>query len=102
MIEAVQLLEKTQSLLVVSGSGISQPSGVPTYRGDEGLYQDSRRMLYLQDLNDDPHKVWTAVKKMRDIIRDKVPNRAHYILAEWENYFSRFLIVTQNIDGVHC
>ena len=100
---AIEALQQTNSLLVISGSGISQESGIPTYRGDHGLYQDKNRMLCFDDLRQNPYKVWRVVDEMRRLVFDKRPNRAHQILALWEKktVFSRFLLATQNIDHLH-
>ncbi|WP_372370950.1 NAD-dependent deacetylase [Candidatus Uabimicrobium sp. HlEnr_7] len=103
LMKVVEILQNTSSLLVISGSGISQESGIPTYRGNEGLYNDKKRMLHFSDLKNNPDKVWFAVDEMRRLIYDKKPNRGHQILSDWERsgMFSRFLIATQNIDNLH-
>ncbi|BBM87600.1 SIR2 family NAD-dependent protein deacylase [Candidatus Uabimicrobium amorphum] len=100
---AIKILRNTHSLLVISGSGISQESGIPTYGGDDGLYQDESRILCLDDLRHNRYKVWSAVNTMRRLMYDKKPNRAHEILALWEKnaVFSHFLLATQNIDNLH-
>jgi NAD-dependent SIR2 family protein deacetylase len=104
--EAVSLLANTEALLVVTGAGISAESGLPTFRGDHGLYKqwpDLASVLSAEGLAQDPNAVWDFINTFRIQAAAAPPNEAHRVLAQWERTgrFQRFLIATQNIDGLH-
>ncbi|RJP54069.1 MAG: hypothetical protein C4583_03505 [Anaerolineaceae bacterium] len=100
------ILKKTETLLVITGAGISAESGLPTYRGPGGLYEKNPEIPHLlseETLADDPCSMWKYLDNFRAVAQRAKPNIAHRILAQWEsrNRFGRFLIATQNIDGLH-
>jgi NAD-dependent deacetylase len=97
-------IKKVKTLTLLSGSGISAESGVPTFRGKDGLWKKYRaenlatpRAFYSN------HKlVWEWYNWRREIISDKKPNPAHYACVDLEGKFqSNFNIITQNVDGLH-
>jgi len=103
---AREALGACRSLLVLTGAGISAESGVPTYRGPGGKYeQDSglKSKLTAESLRARPEEVWNHVNEVRTTVSRARPNAAHLVLAEWEHQdrFPRFLIATQNVDGLH-
>lgn len=103
---AATLLRNAGSLLVLTGAGISAESGVRTYRGPGGVYEKDPTLagtLTPDTLRDRPDQVWTYVDSVRQQVAAARPNVAHEILAQWEDEerFSRFLIATQNVDGLH-
>jgi NAD-dependent deacetylase len=103
---ATVLFKKAKSLLVITGAGISAESGMPTYRGPNGLYEqnpDVESILSVEGLENEPHKLWQHIDSLRACAAKAQPNQAHQILAQWEqeNRFEKFLIATQNIDGLH-
>jgi NAD-dependent SIR2 family protein deacetylase len=100
------LLGKTRGLLVITGAGISAESGIPTYRGPGGIYEENpetQPMLSAEGLARDPDRLWEYFNELRILASDAQPNPAHRILAQWEKEqrFPQFLIATQNIDGLH-
>ena len=102
----VALLEKAQGVLVITGAGISVESGMPTYRGPDGLYEKNPEIpsvLSAEGLANEPHKLWAHLDALRIKAANAQPSTAHKILAEWEqeHRFPRLLIATQNIDGLH-
>ena len=104
--EAARILADSESLLVITGAGISAESGLPTFRGIHGLYDqqpDLTAMLSADGLAHDPNAVWSFINDFRIRSAAASPNAAHRILAQWEQpqRFKRFLIATQNIDGLH-
>jgi NAD-dependent deacetylase len=104
--QAALSLKSAQSLLVLTGSGISAESGIRTYRGPGGVYETDPSLpgiLQADSLRDRPNDVWAYVDSVRQTVADAEPNAAHRVLAEWEleGRFSRFLIATQNVDGLH-
>ena len=104
--EAARVLADTESLLVITGAGVSAESGLPTFRGSNGLYYqqpDLTKMLSADGLASDPKAVWSFINDFRIRAATASPNAAHRILAEWElsKRFQRFMLATQNIDGLH-
>jgi NAD-dependent SIR2 family protein deacetylase len=104
--QCATLLEKAHSLLVITGAGISAESGMSTYRGPDGLYEQNPEIpliLSAEGLVNEPYKLWNHIDALRIQAAKAMPNPAHEILAQWEqeHRFERFLIATQNIDGLH-
>lgn len=99
-------LREASGLLVITGAGISVESGLPTYRGSSGLYAQNPELpevLSAEGLANEPNKLWAHLDTLRIRAAAAQPNPAHQILAQWEeeSRFDRFLIATQNIDGLH-
>jgi NAD-dependent deacetylase len=97
--------QTAKSVLVLTGAGVSAESGVPTFRGGgnaavwKGLPFDvisSARMV-----ERDLPAVWEWFDYRRGVLKDLKPNPAHYSIARWQDRFDDFLLVTQNVDGLH-
>lgn len=94
-----------QRITVLTGSGISAESGIPTFRGKEGLWRNFRaeQLATTEAFERDPKLVWTWYEWRRDLIRHAKPNAAHYALARLEaTNRNRFRLITQNVDGLHA
>jgi NAD-dependent SIR2 family protein deacetylase len=103
---AASALSDAESLLVLTGAGISVESGIPPFRGHGGLWTSSPALadvLTARSREQDPAAVEVHLQELRDRYRGADENEAHRILARWEaaRLFGRFLLVTQNIDGLH-
>jgi NAD-dependent deacetylase len=101
-----ELTEKLRSSNVVSvltGAGVSAESGVPTFRDPGGIWEKFRpeQLANFEAFMSDPDFVWSWYQHRREIMRDVKPNAGHYALAEMENVFDEFNLVTQNIDNLH-
>jgi len=98
-----QLLEPNTRITVLTGAGVSAASGVPTFRGKEGLWNKFRP----EDLATpgafarDPKLVWEWYQYRRELILKCQPNRAHDVLATWSGRYPDFTLITQNVDGLH-
>ncbi len=103
MAEADWVPSRDDYLVVLTGAGVSAESGVPTFRGAGGLWQQFRAedLATPQAFARDPSLVWQWYAWRRELIAKCEPNAAHRTLAEMERAFSRFLLVTQNVDGLH-
>lgn len=90
-------------MAVLSGAGISAASGIPTFRGDGGLWKNFRaeELATPQAFAHDPALVWEWYGWRRDLVREAQPNAAHHALAELSTRVARLDIVTQNVDGLH-
>ncbi len=91
------------SVAVLTGAGISAESGVPTFRGEDGLWRRMRaeELATPQAFRRDPELVWRWYEWRRGLISSCQPNAAHDTLAEMEVWFSDFTLITQNVDGLH-
>jgi NAD-dependent deacetylase len=96
-------LNAARSIAVLTGAGVSADSGVPTFRGSDGLWRNFRA----EDLASpsafarDPRLVWEWYNWRRELIAAKRPNAAHVALAELERRVEHFWLITQNVDGLH-
>jgi NAD-dependent deacetylase len=92
-----------EPLVVLTGAGISAESGVPTFRGEGGLWEDHRAedLATPQAFAHDPALVWRFYNWRRATIANCAPNAAHHLLVEIENQLKQFTLITQNVDGLH-
>lgn len=100
----VTRLRKAQTCLALTGAGVSQESGIPTFRDAQtGLWAkfDPKELATPEAFQKDPKMVWQWYEYRRGIIRQTRPNPAHYALAQLESLFPEFWLITQNIDGLH-
>jgi NAD-dependent deacetylase len=97
------ILLAANSICSLTGAGISAESGIPTFRGEEGLWKTYRaeQLATLSAFLQDPKLVWEWYDWRRGIIASKEPNPGHEVLASWEEFFPQFTLITQNIDGIH-
>ncbi len=89
---------------VLTGAGISAESGVPTFRGQGGLWKSYRpeELATPQAFRRNPALVWEWYLWRRSIIAKAEPNAGHIALVELERkYTENFLLITQNVDGLH-
>jgi NAD-dependent deacetylase len=105
----VDHLRRARSILFVTGAGISADSGLPTYRGVGGLYErdETEEGLTIEELlsgemfREHPDWTWKYLRQIEAACRGATFNRAHAVIAEMEQHFSRVWTVTQNVDGFH-
>jgi NAD-dependent deacetylase len=96
-------LHEARSVAVLTGAGVSAESGVPTFRGNGGLWKQHRT----EDLATpgvfarDPKRVWEWYDWRRGLIAETKPNPGHLALAELEKRTGKFTLITQNVDGLH-
>ncbi|MDH5509906.1 MAG: NAD-dependent deacylase [Nitrospinota bacterium] len=88
----------------LTGAGVSAESGVPTFRGENGLWRNRRpeELASMEGFLDDPRLVWDWYDWRRTTIASLKPNDGHYALAEMETVYENFTLVTQNVDGIHA
>jgi NAD-dependent deacetylase len=101
--EVAAALRLRPRVAVLTGAGISAESGVPTFRGQDGLWREFRaeELATPQAFYRDPRLVWEWYDWRRGIIGAKVPHAGHRVLARWEGVFPHFILITQNVDGLH-
>ncbi len=97
-------IRQAKSVTVLTGAGISADSGVPTFRGPDGLWKNFRpEELASPDAFDrDPKLVWEWYNWRRELLATKIPNPAHEALVKLEALIPNFWVITQNVDGLHA
>tara|TARA_B000000460_G_C21468182_1_gene371302 strand:- start:328 stop:1056 length:729 start_codon:yes stop_codon:yes gene_type:complete len=97
-----QNLINSQKIVFVTGAGISQESGIPTFRGKDGYWRkhDPMKLASIDAFFDDPHLVWEWYEDRRKNILMAKPNEGHFAIANMEK-FRDVTVLTQNIDGLH-
>jgi NAD-dependent deacetylase len=101
--DLVKRLRPDARITVLTGAGVSAASGVPTFRGADGLWRNFRpeALATAEAFGRDPKLVWEWYAWRRFRIAACDPNPAHVVLAEWTRRFPNFHLITQNVDGLH-
>jgi len=96
-------LAEARAVTVLTGAGISADSGVPTFRGVDGLWRNYRAedLATPEAFERDPRLVWEWYNWRRELLATKQPNSAHEAVAELERRYEQFWLITQNVDGLH-
>jgi len=99
----LNILKTARKVAVLTGAGISAESGVPTFRGEEGLWKKFRaeELATVNAFMANPELVWEWYLWRRQLMADVKPNAGHYALVDLENHFDSFTLITQNVDGLH-
>jgi NAD-dependent deacetylase len=101
---AVNIIRNSKRAVVLTGAGISTPSGIPDFRsGGEGLWTryDPFEVASLISFRYHPEKFYDWIRPLAVKIRKAEPNAAHYSLAKLEQAGLLKATITQNIDGLH-
>lgn len=100
--EIAEKLLSAKKVVFVTGAGISQESGIPTFRGKDGLWRnyDAMKLATIEAFYDNPKLVWEWYNERRQNIFAANPNAGHKAIAELENFVD-VVVLTQNIDGLH-
>jgi len=100
---AAAKIREAKSLAILTGAGVSKPSGVPTFRGQDGLWKNYRAedLATPEAFSRDPELVWQWYEMRRSGIAKCLPNAAHRVIADWSRNRPEVHVITQNIDGLH-
>ncbi|MDP2304159.1 MAG: NAD-dependent deacylase [Ignavibacteria bacterium] len=100
--EFITQLSLSKRIVFFTGAGISAESGIPTFRGEEGIWKKFRpeELANFNAFMRNPTLVWEWYQYRRKIVRETTPNPGHYAIVEFENYFD-VTVVTQNVDNLH-
>jgi NAD-dependent deacetylase len=95
-------IKNYKKIVFVTGAGISQESGIPTFRGKGGLWRnhDAMKLATIDAFYDNPKLVWEWYNERRKNVFQAHVNPGHKAIAELEKY-AQVTILTQNIDGLH-
>jgi NAD-dependent deacetylase len=99
----IDSLRKSESIVFFTGAGISSESGIPTFRGKDGIWNKLRpeELANFDAFMRNPEMVWEWYNHRKKIIHEAKPNAAHLAIAEMQNHFKNVTVVTQNIDNFH-
>ena len=99
----IGVLERAENVVILTGAGVSAESGVPTFRGQDGLWKKFRpeELATFEAFEKNPELVWEWYRYRRNIISEIKPNDGHFAMAEMEHLFDMFHLLTQNVDGLH-
>ena len=100
---AADLIRRARHLAVLTGAGVSAESGLPTFRGTDGLWKgrDPTTLATPQAFARDPALVWEFYNWRRRLIREAQPNPAHVAIVELQNHVPQLSLITQNVDRLH-
>jgi len=97
-------LRQAERICVLTGAGVSDESGVPTFRASDGLWEGHRieDVASPEGFERDPLLVWQFYNARRVNVQSVRPNPGHLALAQMEERWGEgFTLVTQNVDGLH-
>ncbi|KAF4516221.1 hypothetical protein B566_EDAN000461 [Ephemera danica] len=103
LLEARSRIASARAITILTGAGLSADSGVPTFRGADGLWRTFRAedLATPEAFERDPGLVWEWYNWRRELIATKQPNEAHLAIAALESRINDFWLITQNVDGLH-
>src|SRR5215831_10372094 len=101
--QLVELLQRAHRILVFTGAGISTGSGIPDFRGPQGVWKTRQPVYYDEFLASEEKRVeyWEYKCEYYDMFRSARPNATHQAVAQLERLDRVQAVVTQNIDGLH-
>ena len=100
----ISALRDSSRTVVLTGSGISAESGVPTFReAQTGLWErfDPQELATPEAFARDPRLVWDWYAWRRKLVAEARPNPGHLAIAEMQHLVQSLTLVTQNVDGLH-
>jgi NAD-dependent deacetylase len=96
-------LKHSSTVTVMTGAGISAESGIPTFRGKDGLWENHKveELATIDAFQKNPDLFWEFYNWRRGLLKDVQPNLGHYSLVDFERIFPEFHLITQNVDNLH-
>ncbi|MFX1564862.1 MAG: NAD-dependent protein deacylase [Promethearchaeota archaeon] len=101
--KAAQMILDSKSTIALTGAGVSTKSGIPDFRGPDGLWTkvNPANFASVDGFLSDPKSWWEMALEMAPTVLKAKPNPAHTTLAELERMGLLTIIITQNVDGLH-
>ncbi len=100
----IEALRSSRHICVLTGSGISAESGVPTFReAQTGLWErfDPHELATPEAFLTDPVLIWNWYRWRRDLVAKVKPNSGHRALVDLQTQVRDYTLITQNVDGLH-
>lgn len=103
LVTLAERLRAARTVTVLTGAGVSAASGVPTFRGNDGLWRNYRatELATPDAFAHDPETVWEWYAWRRELIAACHPNAAHRVFASWTQQREGWWVITQNVDDLH-
>lgn len=98
-------VQQARRIVVLTGAGVSAESGVPTFRGEKGLWRsyDPMQLATPDAFRAQPRVVWAWYRWRQDLVRRCEPNAGHHALVALQQRLGKgFTLITQNVDGLHA
>jgi NAD-dependent deacetylase len=101
--EFLNRLNTADKIVFFTGAGISAESGIPTFRGKDGIWNklNPEELANFNAFLRNPQLVWEWYNHRKKIIHDSKPNKGHLAIAGFQSYFGSVSVITQNIDNLH-
>ena len=101
--KVADLIKEKGYVVAFTGAGISVDSGIPAFRGGQGLWEkyDPMEYAHISAFGSNPEKVWIMLREMAQVIFDSSPSPAHIALDKLEKKGYLKAVITQNVDGLH-
>lgn len=101
--QASEALSRSRMTAVSTGAGISRESGIPTFRGSDGIWKKHKpeKLASREGFLSDPVLVWKWYRQRLFTAREKEPNPGHRALVEMESVIPSLTVITQNVDNLH-
>jgi NAD-dependent deacetylase len=101
--QVAERIAGANKVVALTGAGISVESGIPAFRGAQGLWDKYDPIEYatIEAFRANPFKIWKMLREMSDLVIGAKPNAGHVGLADLEAIGKLSSIVTQNVDGLH-
>lgn len=101
--EIAKILANCRRCVILTGAGMSAESGVPTFRGKDGLWGKFRaeELARMDAFLANPKIVWEWYNWRRGLIGEVKPNPGHFAITELESLCDNFILITQNVDNLH-
>ncbi|MBU0559708.1 MAG: NAD-dependent deacylase [Bacteroidetes bacterium] len=98
----ISKLKNARSLVFFTGAGISAESGIPTFRGKDGIWNKLKpeELANFNAFLKNPDMVWEWYQYRRKIVNESKPNPGHTAIKDFENHYD-VSVVTQNVDNLH-
>ena len=99
----IEKLKVAKSVVFFSGAGISAESGIPTFRGKDGIWNKLRpeELANFDAFIQNPQLVWEWYNYRKSIVHQSKPNAGHIAIVEMEKYCKNVIVITQNVDNLH-
>lgn len=102
IVRLAELISESNKIVVFTGAGISVESGIPDFRGPNGLWRKyDPRVASIDYFMNNPEGFWKFALDVAETLRNARPNPAHIAIAKLEELGKVHCVITQNIDGLH-
>lgn len=101
--ELISKIRDAKSIVFFTGAGISAESGIPTFRGENGIWKKMKpeELASFDAFLDNPQLVWEWYNHRREILSNTQPNAGHTTITEFQRLFPKVTVITQNVDNLH-